>query len=55
MLNYRKIGGIHWFRLGQLRFAWCIAKPKPVADAEPRPEPEPRPLPNINTYPIRWL
>lgn len=25
-LTYRKIGGIHWFRLGRLRVSWCIAK-----------------------------
>jgi len=23
---YRKIGGLHWLRLGRLRLAWCIAK-----------------------------
>jgi hypothetical protein len=26
---YRKIGGIHWFFLGRLRFAFCIVKRKP--------------------------
>lgn len=25
---YRKVGGLHWFRLGRLRIAICWSKPK---------------------------
>lgn len=27
-MTYRKIGGIHWLRIGPYRFAFCRAKPK---------------------------
>ena len=26
----RKIGGIYWLRLGRIRIAFCITKPKPT-------------------------
>lgn len=31
-MTYRKIGGIHWFTIGRLKFAFCV-KRKP---AKPR-------------------
>lgn len=30
MIHYRKIGGIHWFAIGRLRFTFMIVKPKDV-------------------------
>lgn len=28
-MTYRKIGGLHWFRLGRLRIAFCVVKARP--------------------------
>lgn len=25
-MSYRKIGGLHWLRLGRLRLCWCVAR-----------------------------
>lgn len=33
MTLHRKVGGIHWLRLGRLRIAWCWTtnrKPDPI-------------------------
>jgi hypothetical protein len=38
-MTLRKIGGIYWFRLGRVRIAFCLTKPKP------RPK-----LPHISSY-----
>jgi hypothetical protein len=27
-MSYRKIGGMRWLRIGRLRIAWCVVKPK---------------------------
>ncbi len=29
-MSYRKIGGIHWLRLGRFRIAFCITRPRPI-------------------------
>lgn len=31
-MSYRKIGGIHWFKLGRLRISFCLVKAKPMID-----------------------
>lgn len=27
-MKYRKIGGLHFLKLGRITFSWCISKPK---------------------------
>lgn len=29
-ISYRKIGGLHWLRIGRIRIAWCISHPRPA-------------------------
>lgn len=49
MTLHQKIGGIHWFRLGRLRIAFCITKKPPHAitltamiDDKPKIESKPK-------------
>ncbi len=30
MFTLRKIGGLHWIKIGRVRIAWCVVKPKPI-------------------------
>jgi hypothetical protein len=27
-MKYRKIGGLHFLKLGRVTFSWCVSKPK---------------------------
>ena len=29
MFTLRKIGGLHWIKLGRIRIAWCIVRKRP--------------------------
>ena len=41
-MSHRKVGGIHFFRIGRLIFTFCIAKRKPA----------PKPLPTWHVHPF---
>lgn len=33
-MSIRKIGGIHFFRIGRYQFSFCVVRTKPIALAE---------------------
>lgn len=33
-INYKKIGGMRFLRIGRLQFSWCVCRPAIVTEAD---------------------